>query len=248
MIYIVALTLLAAAIVGVVPALKATGTPACTRGLQALSPGSGSRMQMGRLWTPLIVAQVALTVALLPAAMFQAWMALRFRTGDAGFASREFLTAQLVARSRVDGRIRGRRTRASRPGMRGVIAELERRLRAEATVSDVTFSMAGAGEELAMVVEVEGQPAPLDPVDYNIVEGTKQGHLVAVQSRRDQFLRGVRGADAHGPQLRCRPMPRRRCDASVIVNRALADSLFGGANPLGQAHPLRRPQPRSDDA
>ena len=60
-------------------------------GLQSLSPGSGSRMQMGRLWTLLIVAQVALTVALMPAAMFYAWDGLRLRTGDAGFASREFI-------------------------------------------------------------------------------------------------------------------------------------------------------------
>ena len=29
-----------------------------------------------------------------------------------------------------------------------------------------------------MIVEVEGQPLPLDPVNYNIVEGSKQGHLV----------------------------------------------------------------------
>ena len=40
------------------PALKATNTHVQTR-LQTLAPGSGSRMQMGRLWTLLIVAQVA---------------------------------------------------------------------------------------------------------------------------------------------------------------------------------------------
>ncbi len=95
MIYVVALTLLAAAIVGVLPALKATGKNVHT-GLQSLSPGSGSRMQMGRLWTLLIVAQVALTVALMPAAMFYAWDGLRLRTGDAGFASREFISATLA--------------------------------------------------------------------------------------------------------------------------------------------------------
>ena len=67
--------------------------------LQTFSAGSGSRMQMGRVWTMLIVAQVALTVAVLPAAMFHAWNGLRFRTGDAGFAASEFLSASLIARS-----------------------------------------------------------------------------------------------------------------------------------------------------
>ena len=100
-VYVVVLTLFAAAIIGVLPALKATGRSVLT-GLQTLSPGSGSRMQMGRLWTLMIVAQVALTVAVLPAAMFHAWDGLRLRTGDAGFASREFLSASLaVDRSSV---------------------------------------------------------------------------------------------------------------------------------------------------
>ena len=87
--YVVGLTLLSAAIVGVAPALKATGRQVNT-GLQGLSAGSGSRMQMGWLWTALIVAQVALTVALLPAAIFYAWIGLRPRTGDIGFASSQF--------------------------------------------------------------------------------------------------------------------------------------------------------------
>ena len=95
MIYIAGLTLLAAAIVGVLPAVRATSRQVHT-GLQTLSPGSGSRMQMGRVWTSLIVAQVALTVALLPGSLFQAWSALRFRTANIGFAAGEFLTSQVV--------------------------------------------------------------------------------------------------------------------------------------------------------
>ena len=39
---------------------------ACRAGLQGVSAGSGSRMQMGTMWTLLIVAQVAITVAVLP--------------------------------------------------------------------------------------------------------------------------------------------------------------------------------------
>jgi putative ABC transport system permease protein len=92
-IYVVGLTLLAAAVVGVAPALKATGRQVHTR-LQTLSPGSGSRMQMGRLWTALIVAQVAFTVAILPMATYFAWSAFRLQSGG-GYATAEFLSASL---------------------------------------------------------------------------------------------------------------------------------------------------------
>jgi len=102
-IYIVALTVLAAAIVGVVPALKATGRGVQTR-LQGLSAGSGSRMQMGRLWTTLVIAQVAIAVAILPATMYHTWTSLRFRTGDPGFARGEFLTTHLLLDRASGGR------------------------------------------------------------------------------------------------------------------------------------------------
>jgi putative ABC transport system permease protein len=215
-IYVAGLTLLAAAIVGVAPALKATGRQVQTR-LQGLSAGSGSRMQMGRLWTLLIVAQVGLTVALLPATMFHAWNSLRFRTGDAGFASGEFLTSRLA----LDGTAEFDR----------VQSELERRLLAEPPVHDVTFSMVGPGGELALVLEVENQPPPIDPVNYNIVEGTKQGHLIRFNRVATDFFdvfevpmvmgRGFDAGDTGtGP--------------GVIINRSMAEQLFGGASPLGQ--------------
>ena len=232
LIYIVALAMLAAAIVGVVPALKATGRQVHT-GLQGLSPGSGSRMQMGRLWTLLIVAQVALTVALLPTAMFQAWMALRFRTGDAGFASQEFLTARIVLDRASTAASSDAGEREFRTRYAAAHAELERRLSAESAVNSVTFSMVSPGEELAVVAEVEGQPLPLEPVNYNIVEGTKQGHLIRFNRVATNFFdvfdvpmlmgRGLVPADAST-----------EASHNVIINKAMADTLFGGASPLGR--------------
>ena len=176
-VYAVVLTVLAAVIVGVVPALKATGRGVQSR-LQGLSAGSGSRMQMGRLWTLLIVAQVALTVALLPATMFHAWNSLRYRTGDRGFASQNFLTTQLVLDRHIDSPPSPAAEREFRQHYALRQLEVEQRVNAESTVRDVTFSMTNPGEELALVLEVEGVAPPPDPIDYNIVEGTKQGHLV----------------------------------------------------------------------
>ena len=51
-------------------------------------------MQMGRLWTALIVAQVAVTVAILPMATYFAWSSLRLQSGG-GYATAEFLSASL---------------------------------------------------------------------------------------------------------------------------------------------------------
>jgi len=231
--YVAGLTLLAAGIIGVVPALKATGAQVHTR-LQTLSPGSGSRMQMGRVWTTLIVAQVAFTVAVLPASMFHAWSALRFRTSDAGFASGEFLTAQLlVDRTTAAPTEEGERAFTAR--LAAAHQELERRLQDQPAVSDVTFSMAGVGEERALVLEIEGREPPIDLVDYNIVAGSKRGHLVRFNRVAVDFFdafdvpvtmgRAFQASDT-GPGAG-------RTTPGVLVNRTLVEALLGGASPLG---------------
>jgi predicted permease len=228
-VYIVALTLLAAGIVGVIPALAATRRDVQTR-LRALSPGGGSHMQMGRVWTTLVIAQVAITVALLPASMFHAWTALRFRTGDPGFASGEYLTAQLVLdRNTAAPTVDGERGFSAR--FAAAHRELERRLQEEAVTDEVTFSMASVGEERAVVLEIEGRPSPPDGVRYNIIEGSTRGHLVRFNRVAIDFFdaldvplllgRGFRTSDVEsGPQ-------------GVVVNRTAVETLFAGANPIG---------------
>lgn len=84
MVYVVGLTGLAAAIVGVVPALQATGRRVQS-GLRRISSGGGSGMQFGKPWTVMIVVQVGIAVGLLPAAVFHAWDSARY-----GFADRDF--------------------------------------------------------------------------------------------------------------------------------------------------------------
>lgn len=238
--YVVALTLLAGGIVGVVPALKATGRGVQSR-LQGLSAGSGSRMQMGRLWTVLIVAQVAVAVAILPAAMFHTWTSLNFRSGPAGYPAREFVTAQ-VAFERPAGVPAGPDGhQAFRSLYGGQNAELERRLETEPGVSDVTFSLVNPGGELAVVVEAEGVPAPLDRVDYNIVEGTREGHFARFNRVAVDFFdavdvpvllgRGFEPGDVDPLEANPERAPANR---AVVVNRTFAERLFGGADALGR--------------
>jgi predicted permease len=225
---IAALTLLAAAIVGVLPALKATGQDVHTR-LQTLSPGSGSRMQMGGLWTLLIVAQVGLTVTILPVAMLIMWDGLGLRTNDAGFASREFVTVTLAMDRApepptpdADAAFAARYGAAHRA--------FEARLREEPRVLDVTYSLVDAGQELAMALEADGQPNPGNPVDYNIVEGRTSGYLARYNKVALNFFsafdvpvilgRGFTPADA-------------AADA-VIVSHTTARMVFGDSSPVGR--------------
>jgi putative ABC transport system permease protein len=227
-IYVVGLTLLAAAVVGVAPALKATGRQVHTR-LQTLSPGSGSRMQMGRLWTALIVAQVAFTVAILPMATYFAWSAFRLQSGG-GYATAEFLSASLS----LDPAQVADTGFAARFG--GALAELERRLTDDSRVREVTFSLTSPGRELAVVLEAEGLPVPVDPVDAYIVEGTKRGTLVRFNRVAPNFFaafdvpvsigRGLTAADASADAAGVTP--------GVLVSRGLVDQVFSGANPLGR--------------
>jgi cell division protein FtsX len=233
LIYVVGLTLLAAAIVGVAPALKATGRQVHTR-LQTVAPGSGSRMQMGRLWTALIVAQVAVTVAILPMAMYFAWSSLRFQSGG-GYASAEFLDATLsLDRTLAPPTDAGDKAFAARYS--GALAEIERRLKDDSRVREVTFSMTRPGREPAVVLEAEGMPVPIDVVDYNIVEGTKRGTLVRFNRVATNFFsafdvpvsigRGLTAADASADAAG--PTP------GVLVSHGLVDQVFSGANPLGR--------------
>jgi putative ABC transport system permease protein len=231
-IYAVGLTLCAAAIVGVAPALKATGRQLHTR-LQTLSPGSGSRMQMGRLWTALIVAQVAATVATLPMATYFAWSALRLQSGG-GYATAEFLGASLTLDRTASPTEAGDAAFAARYG--GALAEIERRLKDDARVREVTFSLASPGRELAVVLEAEGVPVPVDTVNYNIVEGTRRGTLARFNRVAVNFFsafdvpvsigRGLTAADASADADGVTP--------GVLVSRRLVDQVFSGANPLAR--------------
>jgi predicted permease len=232
-IYVVGLTLLAAAIVGVAPALKATGRQVHTQ-LQTVSSRNGSRMQMGRLWTALIVAQVAATVAILPMAMYFAWSSLRLQSGG-GYASAEFLNATLsLDRTLAPPTDAGDEAFAAR--YRDALAEIEHRLKDDSRVREVTFSVTRPGREPAVVLEAEGMPVPIDVVDHNIVEGTKRGTLVRFNRVATNFFpafdvpvsigRGLTASDASADAAGLTP--------GVLVSHRLVDQVFSGANPLGR--------------
>jgi predicted permease len=224
---VVALTMLAAGIIGIVPALKATGARVQS-GLQGIPAGGGSRMQMGRLWTGLIVCQVAVAVALLTGSVLLAWDAVQSGLAGPGFAAHEFLRGTLVLDRSGSPDAAPASERQPQLVYRHRLTEIEERLESEPAVAGVSFSMTDPGGELAAVLEAEGVAAPAEPVDYNIVEGTKQGHLVRFNKVAPDYFdlfavpvlagRTFQAADAAAAAR------------AVVVNRTFAERILPGGH------------------
>jgi predicted permease len=154
--YAAGLAVLAGVIVGVAPALEVTGKRVHA-GLQQLS-SRGSRMQLGRTWTLLIVAQVAVAVAVLPYAGYVAWQSLRRGTTAPVYPVDQILRARVVverteAPPAADAAVHDSLANAL---LLRRAEELVRRLKGEPGVAGVTFASAFPGEERYARVEVEG--------------------------------------------------------------------------------------------
>jgi putative ABC transport system permease protein len=230
--YVLALAVFAAAIVGVLPALKATGRRVQS-GLQQISAGGGSGMQLGKMWTVLIIAQVAVAVALLPAAVYQAWDAMRHGTRDPGFAAHEFLTAGIVL-DRTAGTTAASESSEAEYSRRYADrrAELARRLETEAVVSDVTFVLDVPGQEPTVFVEAEGVAMPTEPGDYSLAAGTAVGHMSRF-SRVDLSFFDVFDVPVLTGRT-FRPGDADRAAAAVVANRSFVQQILGGGHAVGR--------------
>jgi predicted permease len=232
LLYVVALTVIAAAIVGVLPALKATGRRVQT-GLQRMSSGGGSGMQLGKTWTILIVAQVGFAVALLPSAVFHAWSTMRYGTQDPGFAAHEFLTAHVAldrATTTTASADVSEENYAARYADRH--AELVRRLRSEPAVSAVTFALDVPGEEPSVFVEAEGIAAPGKAGDYSLAAGSSMGHVSRFSRVSLEFFDFFDVALLSGRMFR--PGDADRGSSAVIANRAFVNQILGGGDAVGR--------------
>lgn len=219
--YVVGLTLLAAVIVGVLPALQATG-PRLQSSLRQLGGGTG--MRLGRTWTVLIVAQVAIAVAALPAAVGAGWKQMRHATTQPRFAAGEFLGAWTSFDQEAAAA-----AAAENPGQPSAVrfgaalTDLVRRLEAEPGVSAVTFASAPPQGEAETALRVEGLPAPPESPNGHPVRTTRvdAGYFDALGVRLLAGRPFAAGdlADSVG---------------TVIVNRTFVERVLGGGNALGR--------------
>jgi len=156
--YVTLLAIVAAVIAGVLPALKATGARV-QRGLQQFS-ARGAGVQLGPTWTALIVLQVAVAVAILPAALYNGTEFFRQAAIRPAAAAHGLVRATL-ALSR-EGRAQGLDKRLAE-----FTVAFTQRLEADPEIAAVTFADRFPGEESYATLEVEGvgrdgAPAAID--------------------------------------------------------------------------------------
>ena len=235
LLYAALLTVTAAVIAGVVPALKVTH--AVGSRLKQTTAGSGG-LRFGGVWTAVIIAQVAVTVAFPAVAFFVRRDAVQLESVDLGFPTREFLSARLeMDREPPPGAPQDSSLAAFRQRFRATYQQLERRIAAEPGVARVAFA-----DRLPLmyhphrIVQVdEGGAAPINPE-------WPQGYRISSASVAPDYFdavnapilsgRGFRAAD-HAVDMGEPGSPDARGGA-VIVNQSFVRLVLGGRNPIGR--------------
>jgi len=158
--YALLLALVAAAMIGLLPALRATRA-SVQRGLQGIT-GAGGTMKFGGIWSFIIGAQVAFTLLCLPAAVGISSNVLREQSSRSEFPAEHYLTFRLSVDNEAlageqgmpdDGQIAARRALA--------YEALAGRLREEPGVTHVTLGdrlPTMSPEWVAVEMEQDGTP------------------------------------------------------------------------------------------
>jgi putative ABC transport system permease protein len=221
--YALLLALVAAALIGLLPALKATGS-SVQRGLQGIT-STGGTMKFGGIWSFIVGAQVACTLLFVPAAVGIYTNSQQTESTWAAFPTERYLTFRLKMDNEAlagergvpdDGQINARRARA--------YEDLAGRLREEPGVTLVTLAdrqFGGQPDWVALEMEQDGA-APTR------IHGNYEGGfgMAAVGAGYHEAFgttivagRGLQAADAEGTN---RP---------IVVNAAFMREV--GKNPVG---------------
>ena len=220
--YAAALTVVGALIAGVMPALKVT-RGVSTQLRQATAGGGGFRL--GGIWTAVIVAQVAVTVAFPAVAFFLRHDVARMQSLDVGFRQEEYLSVRFEMDRDAPAASPQDTSHASfLARYRSRYEELARRIAAEPAVIDVTFA-----DVLPQMYhhwnQVEVDEGALPPLDA-------RGHRVSAASIDVDYF-DVLGT----PILSGRGFHSGDVASSarvVIVNQPFVDHVLGGKNPIGR--------------
>ncbi|HEX7123651.1 MAG TPA: ABC transporter permease [Gemmatimonadaceae bacterium] len=203
--YAFALAAIVAVVVGVLPALQATG-----RQLQSTlrEIGGGTGLRMGKTWTALICVQVAVAGAVLPAVVGIAWNSTPPPTPT--FPASEVLRFELERPSAA--------LSATAPEYARLQDELRRRVEALPEVAAVTFATSGTSVRF----ELENAPASGQP------------SLSLRMSRQvDPDYFSVIGVPLLAGRP-FEPSDTASSTTTVIVNRSFVEEYFADRNPLGE--------------
>ena len=160
-VYASGLTVVCAAMLSILPALKVTRARVQPH-LANLGAG-GATLRFGRVWTGAMIVQVALTAMGIPGAIENASHAMRKVTTRAAFPSGEYL----VARVDLDRPLEEETAPAFEARRARTFAELERRITQEPGVAAVTFADSAPGSAAAhRNADVEISPGAGQTFDF----------------------------------------------------------------------------------
>jgi predicted permease len=229
-VYALALAVVAALMIGVVPAVKATG--GALHGRLGQQASTGGSVRFGGIWTVMIVLQVALAVALLPLAVSPRTLGAMKVTAfadpaAADFAADEYITAQLGRDSLVPPRTPEEQAQLLASSRR-LFEEVRAKIAADPTVQSAALASGLSAMNHVMVpVEYVG-----DGSDPYIVAATR----ILLVDRSYLDLMGA--TPVTGQALSAADFaPQSR---SVVVNEAFVNDVLGGRNPVGNQ--LRFPE------
>ena len=217
-VYIAGLTLFAAAVSGVLPALHATG-----RQMQdTLKQASGTDgLRLGRTWTVLIIAQVAIAVAGLPAVVSISWGGIKGSMTRANYQEEAFLAATISTDPDAPpGMPQEVYARESALRFEKLKTDLVASLEAEPAVDDVTLASATPGSEPRARIAIDGTvPQSGAPLVRRNYVATDFFDAFGVRVLTGRVLRD---SDGNGQAQ------------AVVVNHAFVTQLLGGANAVGR--------------
>lgn len=231
----VILTVLAATVAGVMPALK------ITRGmgdrLKQTTAGAGG-LRFGGVWTVVIVAQVAVTVVFPAIVWFENVQLGRMQDFNPGFASEQFLAVTVERDAPADSAATAGADVAANARLAASLGNLRTRIATQPGVSGLTFVRTLPGGEAperriemsfdAAEAANRGPDAPA-PIRYATVVETDTNYFDLVDAPIVAG-RGFNAADAEpGASV-------------VIVDQGFVDHVLQGRNPIGQQVRLVRPR------
>ena len=214
------LAIVCAAMLSILPALRVTQARVQTH-LANLGT-AGATLRFGRLWTGVMIAQVALTAIGIPVAMEGVSLETRLDAIRATFPRREYVAARID----VDPPFDAEATAAFEERRARMFAEFERRVAQEPGVLAVTFAdrAPGATRARSRIADIESSPGAGPEFDYGFLTSAVGPGFFEVFDRPIVAGRGFNGGD-RSPAAR-----------AVIVNEAFVRGfrLRGGSgSPVG---------------
>jgi putative ABC transport system permease protein len=210
--YAVGIAVFTAVIVGVLPALQATGKRLEVN-LRSLG---GAALRLGRTWTALVIAQVAIAVAALPATVNFAWTEMRNAFTKPAYDSRYYLTASLQDGGEDETVAATNESRTTGDQ----IVEILRRLEESPAIEDAAYRTSFAARRGQ--IEAENVDPPQGALGFRAGSYGVSPDYFALYG-----LRLLGGRPFSAPDMDT-------AATAVIVSQAFATKVFGTSNALGR--------------